>query len=194
MKNRKVWIVLLCLAVVLAMTLGVLATAKSAEEAETPAEAAETPAVAAEEEQPEEPAEEAAAPTEEPAEEAAAPAAEASAAQQSAAPAAEVPAAQQSAAPAAERDTELFDRLMAYDSEDALLEALGGTSKELLATLTEEEIRQIDAHLAEMEPAPAPAVVENTEEATVPSEIVYPTVNYTNVAPIGGPVTGGSAE
>ena len=183
MKNRKAWIVLFCLAVVLAMTLGVLATATSAEEAETPAEAAETPAVAAEEEQPEEPAEEAAAP-----------AAEASAAQQSAAPAAEAPAAQQSAAPAAERDTELFDRLMAYDSEDALLEALGGTSKELLATLTEEEIRQIDAHLAEMEPAPAPAVVENTEEATVPSEIVYPTVNYTNVAPIGGPVTGGSAE
>ena len=181
MKNRKAWIVLFCLAVVLAMTLGVLATAKSAEEAETPAEAAETPAVAAEEEQPEEPAEEAAAPTEE-------------AAAEPEAPAAEAPAAQQSAAPAAERDTELFDRLMAYDSEDALLEALGGISKELLATLTEEEIRQIDAHLAEMEPAPAPAVVENTEEATVPSEIVYPTVNYTNVAPIGGPVTGGSAE
>ena len=181
MKNRKAWIVLFCLAVVLAMTLGVLATATSAEEAETPAEAAETPAAAAEEEQPEEPAEEAAAP-----------AAEASAEPE--APAAEAPAAQQSAAPAAERDTELFDRLMAYDSEDALLDALGGISKELLATLTEEEIRQIDAHLAEMEPAPAPAVVENTEEATVPSEIVYPTVNYTNVAPIGGPVTGGSAE
>ena len=41
-------------------------------------------------------------------------------------------------------------------------------------------------------PAPLPAIVIEESEPPVESEIYRPTVNYTNVAPFGEPVTGGN--
>ena len=190
MKNRKAFTFLLCFVVVLAMTFGVLAAAadKAAGEAEAPAEetAAAVPVQAAEEEQPEAAAEEAAAEGVAPAEE---PAAEPEV------PEPAEPAVQQSTAPTAGQGTSFFDRLMACNSLDDLWAMLDSASEEVLAALSEEQNQQLDAHITALEPAPAPAVAaENGNEATVPSEIVHPSVNYTNVAPLGAPVTGGPTE
>lgn len=89
----------------------------------------------------------------------------------------------------------LFDRIMACTSLEEIDAILAEATDAEFAALTDAENWQIDAHIASLEPAPLPAVVidESTEE-TVPSEIIYPTVSFTNVAPLGSPVVGGANE
>lgn len=86
----------------------------------------------------------------------------------------------------------LFNKIMACTTLDDIWAAFDEASDETVNALTDEQNAQIDAKIEALEPAPAPAVViEESDEETVPSEIVYRTVNYTNVAPFGDPVTGG---
>ena len=86
----------------------------------------------------------------------------------------------------------LFDKIMKCETLDEIWALFDAASEEAINALTDEQNAQIDAKIEALEPAPVPAVViEQTKETTVPSEIVYPTVNYTNVAPFGAPATGG---
>lgn len=86
----------------------------------------------------------------------------------------------------------LFDRIMACRTLDEIWAIFEEATDDAIAALTDEQNAQIDAKIAALEPAPAPAIViEQSNDETVPSEIVYPTVNYTCVAPFGEPVTGG---
>ena len=86
----------------------------------------------------------------------------------------------------------LMKKIMACTTLDDIWAAFDEASDETVNALTDEQNAQIDAKIEALEPAPAPAVViEESDEETVPSEIVYRTVNYTNVAPFGDPVTGG---
>lgn len=86
----------------------------------------------------------------------------------------------------------LMKKIMACKTLDDIWAAFDEASDETVNALTDEQNAQIDAKIEALEPAPAPAVViEESDEETVPSEIVYRTVNYTNVAPFGDPVTGG---
>lgn len=86
----------------------------------------------------------------------------------------------------------LFNKIMACTTLEEIWAAFDEASDETVNALTDEQNEQIDAKIEALEPAPAPAVViEESNEETVPSEIVYGTVNYTFVAPFGDPVTGG---
>lgn len=85
----------------------------------------------------------------------------------------------------------LFARIMACRTLDEIWAVIEGASDEALSALTDEQNAAIDARIKALEPEPAPAVViEQSAEQTVPSEIYYPTVNYTRVAPFGEPVSG----
>lgn len=103
------------------------------------------------------------------------------------APVAEPPATE---APAAEPT--LFDRLMACETYQELIEMLETVTEEELMALTEEEINAIEEKLTSLEPQPLPPVVISDEPLDTPvaSEIIYVTVNFDNVAPFGAPVVG----
>ena len=85
----------------------------------------------------------------------------------------------------------LYARLMActtFEELDALLDA---ATEEELSALTENQKRQVEAKITELEPKPLPPVVlEESEDEPVASEIVYPTKNFAWVAPFGSPVVG----
>ena len=66
------------------------------------------------------------------------------------------------------------------------------TPEEDLNLLDDEQITQIEAYMQALEPAPLPAIVIEESDPPVASEIARPTVNYTDVAPFGAPVTGGN--
>lgn len=87
----------------------------------------------------------------------------------------------------------LFDKIMACTTLEEIDSILEKTSDAELAALTVEENQKIDAHIQSLEPEPAPAVeIEESTDEIVPSEIIYPTVSFTNVAPFGDPVVGGA--
>ena len=85
----------------------------------------------------------------------------------------------------------LFERLMACETLEELFAIVDETPEAELMALTEEENAQIEAKIAALEPEPLPPVVlEECENETVISEIIYPAVNFDNVAPFGAPVEG----
>lgn len=84
----------------------------------------------------------------------------------------------------------LFDRLMACRTLDEIWVLLDAASEDALNALTDEQCTQIDAKIEALEPSPAPAIVIEESEPPVPSEIGYAMINYTNVAPLGDPITG----
>lgn len=85
----------------------------------------------------------------------------------------------------------LFDRLMACDTLDELYAIAEDTPEDELRALTKEENAQIEKKIADLEPDPLPPVVlEESTDEPVPSEIIYPTVNFDKVAPFGDPVEG----
>lgn len=89
----------------------------------------------------------------------------------------------------------LYQRLMACETFEELMMLIEATPEEALLTLTEDEVMQIEAKIAELEPEPLPPVgeeelVDDNGEPFV-SEIIYPTVNFDDVAPFGDPVVGG---
>ena len=82
---------------------------------------------------------------------------------------------------------------MACASLEEIFDILDAATEEELEALTDEEIEEIEALIESLEPEPLPAVVlEESEDEPVKSEIIYPTVNFSNVAPFGDPVTGGA--
>ncbi len=84
----------------------------------------------------------------------------------------------------------LFDKLMACRTLDEIWALLDAASEDALNALTDEQNAQIDARIEALEPAPAPAIVIEESEPPVPSEVDYAMINYTNVAPLGDPITG----
>lgn len=88
----------------------------------------------------------------------------------------------------------LMKKIMECKTLEALEDLIAETPEEYFGLLSDEQIQKVEAHIKSLETVPLPAVtIENdVVEETVPSEIVRPTVNYTNVAPFGDPVTGGN--
>lgn len=85
----------------------------------------------------------------------------------------------------------LYERLMACTTLDELFAIVDSTEQEELAALTEEEIAQIEAKIAALEGEPLPpVVVDEPENESVISKIIYPAVNFARVAPFGDPVVG----
>ena len=86
--------------------------------------------------------------------------------------------------------------LMRKIMECKTLEEIGAiikaTPEDVLKSLSEEQVAQVEAYMDKLMPAPLPAMVIEESEPPVESEIYRPTVNYTNVAPFGDPVTGGN--
>lgn len=92
-------------------------------------------------------------------------------------------------APAA---SEAFDALMACETLDALWARMDAMPDDQWAALTEAQLAELDAKLTALEPEPLPAIVIEESEPPVPSEIGYELVSFTDVAPLGEPVTGGN--
>ena len=86
----------------------------------------------------------------------------------------------------------LFDRLMACRTLEEIEAIIKATPEDVLKSLSEEQVAQVEAYMDKLMPAPLPAIVIEESEPPVESEIYRPTVNYTNVAPFGEPVTGGN--
>ena len=86
----------------------------------------------------------------------------------------------------------LFDRLMACTTLEELEAMIKATPEDELKSLQEEQVAKVEAHMDELMPDPLPPIVIEESEPPVESEIYRPTVNYTNVAPFGEPVTGGN--
>lgn len=85
----------------------------------------------------------------------------------------------------------LFESLMACETYEELILLIEATPEEELLALTEEQVAQVEEKLLALEPEPLPEIVfEETTDEPVESEIIYPTVNFDNVAPFGEPVVG----
>lgn len=85
----------------------------------------------------------------------------------------------------------LFDRLMACTTLEEMETMIKATPEDELKSLSEEQVAQVEAHMDKLMPDPLPPIVIEESDPPVESEIYRPTVNYTNVAPFGEPVTGG---
>lgn len=85
----------------------------------------------------------------------------------------------------------LFNKIMACTSLEEIEAMIEATPEDVLRSLSEEQIAQVEAHMEALMPAPLPAIVIEESEPPVESEICHATVNYTDVAPFGEPVTGG---
>lgn len=86
----------------------------------------------------------------------------------------------------------LYAELMACEELDAFQELVEAADEEILSQLTEEQLTRLEEKLAELEPEPLPEIViGETTDVIVPSVIVEitPAYSYTNVAPLGDPVT-----
>ena len=79
----------------------------------------------------------------------------------------------------------LYNKLMAAKSIEEMDAIFVATDDALLDALSDEQWEQIDAHFAEIAPAPIPAL-PTYDDAPVTSEIVYVTKNYDIVAPFVG--------
>lgn len=85
----------------------------------------------------------------------------------------------------------LFDRLMACETYEELMEMIESLTEEEIGELTEEQVAQIDEKALALEPAPLPEVIsDEPDDEPADSEIIYPTVNFDHVAPFGAPVVG----
>lgn len=85
----------------------------------------------------------------------------------------------------------LFERLMACETYEELWLMIEDTPEEELMVLTEEQVAQVEEKSLALEPQPLPEVIiEESNDEPVVSEIIYPTVNFTNVAPFGDPIVG----
>ena len=85
----------------------------------------------------------------------------------------------------------LYDRIMACDNIDDLWILIDNADDASIELLTDEQNEAIDAKIEELEPEPEPAIVIEESDEIVPSEIGYEYISFTDVAPLGDPVTGG---
>lgn len=84
----------------------------------------------------------------------------------------------------------VVEKLLRTTDVEEFYTIMENMTPEQIASLTPRHNQLLEEHLAAIEPQPAPAIVLEESEAPVPSVIEMPTVNYTNVAPFGDPVTG----
>lgn len=86
----------------------------------------------------------------------------------------------------------LYEKIMACTSLDEVWAIMDTMTDEQWATLSESQFEAFDRLIAALDVIPAPEVPEEeNDDPQIESEIIYPTVSYTNVAPFGAPVTGG---
>lgn len=85
----------------------------------------------------------------------------------------------------------LMKKIMACKTLEEIEAIIKATPEDELKSLSEEQVAQVEAHMDKLMPDPLPPIVIEESEPPVESEIYRPTVNYTNVAPFGEPVTGG---
>ncbi len=89
----------------------------------------------------------------------------------------------------------LYARIMACTTLEEISIVLEEATDEEFASLTDEENMEIGAYIESFEQAPLPPIViTKFDDEPVASEIIYPTVSFTKVAPFGTPVTGGANE
>lgn len=86
----------------------------------------------------------------------------------------------------------LFDRLMACKTKEEMEALIATTDKEVLLLLSDAQVAEVGAYMESLMTAPLPPIVIEESDPPVESEIYTPTVNYTNVAPFVGPVSGGN--
>lgn len=86
----------------------------------------------------------------------------------------------------------LFDQLMACKTMEEMETLIAATDKEVLMLLSDAQVAEVEAYMESLMPAPLPPIVIEESDPPVESEIYTPTVNYTNVAPFVGPVSGGN--
>lgn len=86
----------------------------------------------------------------------------------------------------------LYKRIMACETIDEVWELVDNADEASFTLLTEEQNAKIDERIKDLEPPLTPAVVLDETTETVPSEIEYGLVSFTDVAPLGAPVTGGN--
>ena len=86
----------------------------------------------------------------------------------------------------------LMKKIMECKTLEEIEAIIKATPEDVLKSLSEEQVAQVEAYMDKLMPAPLPAIVIEESEPPVESEIYRPTVNYTNVAPFGDPVTGGN--
>lgn len=86
----------------------------------------------------------------------------------------------------------LFDQLMACKTREEMKAILAATDKEVLLLLSDAQVAKVEAYMESLMTAPLPPIVIEESDPPVESEIYTPTVNYTNVAPFVGPVSGGN--
>lgn len=84
----------------------------------------------------------------------------------------------------------LVEKLLATTSVEEFFALAELMTEEQYSALTDDQSAQINAHLAAIEPQPAPEIVLEESEPPVVSEIYIPAVNFTDVAPLGDPVIG----
>lgn len=84
----------------------------------------------------------------------------------------------------------LFKRMMSAETYEEMLTIAESATEEEIATVTEDQLALLEARLNALEPEPIPAVEIPESEPPRPGEIVYPSVNFTDVAPFGDPVVG----
>ena len=94
---------------------------------------------------------------------------------------------------------DLYGRIMACETLEEIWEILDEATDEELEALTEEEYNQIDAFIVDLieqdiaaKKAHEEKIAEVHPDTTEDSEIIYPTVNVDDVAPLGAPVVGGA--
>lgn len=82
-------------------------------------------------------------------------------------------------------NNDLVSKIQNCNDIDALYAILDDLSSEEKEKLSEKEETIINDKLTTLEPSPAPSIViEETDNKTVQSEIIYQTVNYIDVAPL----------
>ena len=86
----------------------------------------------------------------------------------------------------------LMKKIMECKTLEEIEAIIKATPEDVLKSLSEEQVAQVEAYMDKLMPAPLPAMVIEESEPPVESEIYRPTVNYTYVAPFGDPVTGGN--
>ena len=86
-------------------------------------------------------------------------------------------------------ETDLYTRLMSTKTLEEFEIVANTATEEEIALLTEEQNNDIQTHYDSFEVSEeiiedTVEVIEVQDDAPVPSEIIYPTVNFSNVAPL----------
>ena len=85
----------------------------------------------------------------------------------------------------------LFDKIMACTTLDDIWAIMDHMTDEQWDALSEAQMDAIDQLIARLDMQMVPVQPEADNNPQIESEIIYPTVTYTYVAPFGDPVTGG---